>query len=104
MKRTTEITFETEELVSIKARRGFKGFCGQCNAVVEMVPTDAAALLSGLGERVIFRLIETGEIHFVEAERIFVCRDSMVKVKALTTAEKEMIQGSTNFGGLKSHE
>lgn len=78
MRRTTEITFETEELVSIKARLGFKGFCGQCNAFVEMVPTDAAAVLTGLGQREIFRLIETGEIHFVEAERVFVCRDSLV--------------------------
>jgi hypothetical protein len=79
MKRTTEITLETEERVSIKARRGFKGFCGQCNAFVEMVPTDAAAMLTGLGEREIFRLIETGEIHFVEAERVFVCRDSSMR-------------------------
>jgi hypothetical protein len=76
MKRTTEITFETEELVAVKARRGFKGFCERCNAFVEMLPTDAAAMLTGLGEREIFRLIETGEIHFVEAERVFVCRDS----------------------------
>ena len=79
MKRTTEITFETEELVAIKARRGFKGFCPQCNAFVEMVTTDAAALLTGLGEREIFRLIETDEIHFVEAERVFVCQASSMK-------------------------
>ena len=78
MKRTTEITFETEELVAIKARRGFKGFCGPCNAFVEMVPTDAAAMLTGLGEREIFRLIELGEIHFVEAERVFVCLPSAI--------------------------
>jgi hypothetical protein len=76
MKRMTEITFEAEELTTVKARRGFKGFCGGCNAFVEMLPTDAAAMLTGLGEREIFRLIETGELHFVEAERVFVCRDS----------------------------
>ena len=76
MKRLTEIIFETEELTTVKARRGFKGFCRECNAFVEMLPTEAAAILTGLGEREIFRLIETGEIHFVEAERVFVCRDS----------------------------
>jgi hypothetical protein len=76
MKRVTEITLETEELTTVKARRGFKGFCGACNAFVEMLPTDAAAVLTGLGEREIFRLIETGDIHFVEAERVFVCRNS----------------------------
>jgi hypothetical protein len=78
MKRTTEVTFETEELVSVKARGGFKGFCKGCNAFVEMLPIDAAALLTGLGEREIFRLIETDEVHFLEAERIFVCRDSVM--------------------------
>ena len=78
MKRRTEITFETEELVAVKARRGFKGFCGHCHAFVEMLPTDAAAMLTGLGEREIFRLIETGTVHFLEAERVFVCRDSVM--------------------------
>jgi hypothetical protein len=76
MKRTTEVTFETEESVSVKVRGGFTGYCERCNAVVDMVPTEAAALLTGLSEREIFRLIETGEIHFVEAERVFVCRES----------------------------
>jgi hypothetical protein len=96
MKRTTEITFETEELVAVKARRGFKGFCGQCNAFVEMVPTEAAAILTGLGEREIFRLIESGEIHFVEAERVFVCRDSSMnksKLLPVVTGDEELFGG-----------
>jgi hypothetical protein len=48
MKRMTEITFETEELTTLKARRGFKGFCGGCNEFVEMLPVEAAAILTGL--------------------------------------------------------
>lgn len=87
MKRMTEITFETEELVAVKARQGFKGFCQGCNAFVEMLPVEAAAILTGLSEREIFRLIETGEIHFVEAERVFVCRDSSISTaKRLSAA------------------
>ena len=77
MKRKTEIILETEELVSIKARRSFNGFCRECGAQVEMLPAESAAHLSGLGERQIFRLIEDGGIHFIEAERVFVCRDSL---------------------------
>lgn len=76
MKRTTEIIYETEEVTTVKARRYFKGFCGPCNGFVEMLAPEAAAQLTGLGEREIFRLIETGEIHFIEAERVFVCRNS----------------------------
>ena len=79
MKRKTEITFEVEELIAIKARRAFQGFCRECDAFVEMVPPEAAAVLTGLGEREIFRLIETGDIHFVEAERVFVCRNSSMR-------------------------
>jgi hypothetical protein len=97
MKRMIEITFETEELTTVKVRRGFKGFCGQCNAFVEMLPPEAAALLTGLAEREIFRLIETGEIHFVEMERVFVCRDSSVnrsKLLLATATDNQMIEGS----------
>ena len=78
MKRTTEVIYETEELVSVKFRGGFTEFCERCNSVVAMFPPEAAAMLTGLAEREIFRLIEAGEIHFVEAERVFVCRDSLV--------------------------
>ena len=97
MKRTTEVIYETEELTTVKARRGFKGFCRQCNAFVEMLPTEAAALLTGLGERELFRLIETGEIHFVEAERVFVCRESSMnrsKLLPVAAGDNEMIEGS----------
>src|SRR6185295_6684631 len=95
VKRTTEVVYETEESTTVRVRRGFKGFCGQCNAFVEMLPPEAAAVLTGLAEREIFRLIETGEIHFVEAERVFVCRDSsMNRSKPLPKGDKEMIEGS----------
>jgi hypothetical protein len=96
MKRTTEVIYETEELVAVKARGGFKGFCEQCNAVVEMLPPEAAAVLTGLGEREIFRLMETGEIHFVEAERVFVCLDSSVnrsKLLTMVSRQQGLIEG-----------
>jgi hypothetical protein len=78
MKRRAEIIFEIEEVVAIKARRSFTGFCGRCNAFVEMLPAEAAAALCGLSEREIFRLIEASQIHFVEGERVFVCRNSSI--------------------------
>jgi hypothetical protein len=77
MKQKTEIVFEVEELVTVKYRRSFIGLCRQCNALAEMLTTEAAAALSGLSEREIFRRIETGEIHFLEAERVFICRNSL---------------------------
>lgn len=38
-----------------------------------MIAPRAIAVLSGKTEREIFRLIEAGEIYFVEADRVWVC-------------------------------
>lgn len=77
MKQKTEIVFEVEELITVKSRRSFVGLCKHCNALAEMLTTEAAAALSGLSEREIFRLIEQAELHFTEAERVYVCRNSL---------------------------
>lgn len=77
MKQKTEIVFEIEELLTVKNRSGYIGLCGQCNALAEMLAVETAAALSGFGEREIFRLIEAGAVHFTEAERVFICRNSL---------------------------
>ena len=78
MKQKTEITFEVEETIILRqSGNKFKAFCPQCEALVEMFTPPIAAALSGYSEREIFRLIENGRLHFVEAYRIFVCRNSL---------------------------
>ncbi|MBS1793036.1 MAG: hypothetical protein JSS81_04235 [Acidobacteria bacterium] len=77
MKQKTEIIFEIEETVAFKSRRNFIAVCGECRALTEMVTTETAAALTGVGEREIYRLIENGRLHFIEAERVFVCRSSL---------------------------
>lgn len=77
MKQKTEIVFEIEESVTVRSRRSYAGLCRECNALTEMVTVETAAALSGIGERELFRLIEAAAIHFVEAERVFVCRHSL---------------------------
>jgi len=84
MKQKTEIIFEIEESITIRNRRSFVGFCAGCGALVEMLTAEVAATLTGLGEREIFRLVEAGALHFVEAERVFVCRRSLADFKKLT--------------------
>lgn len=85
-----KIIFETEELVVFKARRSFKGFCEQCSEPVEMLTAETAAALSGFGERAIFRLIEAGGLHFVEAERVFICRNFLMKRSQLSGSMKNV--------------
>ena len=78
MKRKTEITFEVEETIILRhAAETRTAFCAQCRASVEMLTPQTAAALRGLSEREIFRLIENGQLHFTEAERIFICRNSL---------------------------
>lgn len=82
MKQKTEITFEVEETIILRqVAETLTAFCPQCQALVEMITPQIAAALAGLCEREIFRLIENGRIHFVEAERIFVCHASLANGK-----------------------
>jgi len=78
MKQKTEIILEVEETIILRqVAQTLTGFCPQCQAPVEMLTPQLAAALCGLSEREIFRLIENGRLHFTEAERIFVCRNSL---------------------------
>ena len=78
MKQKTEITFEVEETIILRqGGNRLEVFCPQCLALVEMIRPQLAAALVGLSEREIFRSIENGRLHFIEAERIFVCRGSL---------------------------
>lgn len=47
--------------------------CGQCES--EMISTNACVNFIGIGSRIIFRLIESGKIHFIETENkeVYVC-------------------------------
>ena len=78
MKQKTEITFEIEETIILRqVAETLTVFCPQCHALVEMITPQIAAALCGLSEREIFRLIENGRLHFVEAERVLVCPNSL---------------------------
>lgn len=78
MKQKVEITLEVEETVILRqGEKVLTEFCPLCQALVEMITPSIAAALTGLSEREIFRLIESGRLHFTEAERIFICRNSL---------------------------
>jgi hypothetical protein len=74
MKRKVEIMVEVEETVVLR-QGGQIGceFCPECRLVSAMMAPRAIAIISGAKEREIFRLIEAGEIYFVEADGVRVC-------------------------------
>lgn len=74
MKQKVEITFEVEETIVLRQGEQIRSeFCPQCQLVSAMIAPRAIAVISGAKEREIFRLIETGEIYFVENDGVRVC-------------------------------
>lgn len=93
MKQKAAITFESEETIVLKHRRKKVSvyFCPGCEAMVEMISPDVLALLTGISEREVFRLIENGQVHFVETERVFVCRDSLMNRSQMSVVAGELL-------------
>ena len=88
-----EITFETEETVVL--REGSKvtvEHCTNCGRGVLMGTPQAAAFLSGVSEREIFRWIELELVHFTENGRVMICLDSLKLIG------KEIQPGSIEVG------
>lgn len=78
MTQKTEIEFELNETVAY-TRRGerVEAFCSRCERHVEMATPQIAAILTRSTEREIFRRVETGDVHFVETDRVLVCLHSL---------------------------
>lgn len=87
-KHKTTITVETERVLIIKGRHGaVDGWCEQCGARVKLVTPEIAATLTGLSRRAVYRLIETGRLHFTESPaaspeaQVSVCLASLTTVR-----------------------
>jgi hypothetical protein len=74
MKRKVEIMVEVEETIVLRLGEQLRSeFCPHCQLVSAMIAPRAIAISSGAKEREIFRLIESGEIYFVEKDGVRVC-------------------------------
>ena len=77
MKRRAEIKFETEETILFRqGPAAVREYCPECRAIVDMLSPRAMAIFGKVSERVVFRLIETGDLHYVENTGVFVCLNS----------------------------
>jgi len=78
MTQKTEIEIEMSETVAYSRRsERFENYCPQCKSLVEMATPQVAAILTHTTEREIYKLVETGEVHFVETDRVLVCLKSL---------------------------
>jgi len=80
-KSTRKITAVTRryEFFVLRRRLRFQLFCEQCAREEEFVALDDAVLFSGLATRELVRLIEAGELHYLETSggHLFVCQKSL---------------------------
>ena|SRR5688572_5214737 len=74
MKQKASVTFEQQETVVLKQSGSHRQeFCPRCDEESMFVTPEILAALTGSNEREIFRLIEAGEVYFVEEARILGC-------------------------------
>jgi len=84
-KKTTIVTFESRERLTVRLDTpSILGWCEQGCGEVLMVTANEAARIAGIDTRAVFRGIETGSIHFIEAARgaVFVCTKSLEGIAA----------------------
>ena len=73
--RKTEINLEVREAIAIRTRRVLIAECRKCLRQVRMVSANDAAMISGLSAREVYRLVESGQLHFIEDPNglLFIC-------------------------------
>jgi hypothetical protein len=85
------ITTETHEVVIVRENtRTFSGFCGKCEAEVEIVTLDTAVSVSGISGREVIRHIAADSIHTLETASGYlrVCRNSLNRWLAQSAQSK----------------
>ncbi|HEY0349239.1 MAG TPA: hypothetical protein VGC60_13900 [Pyrinomonadaceae bacterium] len=78
-RRRTEITIETDRMFYISSPRMVRSWCAACDAQVEMVPVDEAAILRHVNSRTVFRWVEDRQVHSSETANglLLICLNSL---------------------------
>ena len=66
-RRRMEITVETRQLVIRRRTNRAPAWCAECSAAAHWVTPEEAAALAGVTTRSIYRWVEAGHLHFLEA-------------------------------------
>jgi hypothetical protein len=78
----TEIEIELSEVIAYSSRdERFESFCIECDETVEVATVNTASILCHLSELEVYRLVQSGEVHFNEAGRLLVCLRSLTRVR-----------------------
>lgn len=86
----TDIEIEVNETVAYSRRsERFENYCPTCQRMSEMATPQVASILSHTTEREIYKLVETGDVHFVETDRVLVCLNSIPGYQSAEQTEGE---------------
>lgn len=94
----TELSVEIDDVIIVQ-RLGcsVEGWCDGCDRTATMVTPEDAATLIGAGARSIYRLVESGDVHWGEGPGglLFICLCSLLeREENQTGSEGEEIQKS----------
>lgn len=79
MTKRTEITIEqSRRLVIHRSNCSLKAWCETCLNVTPMITPAEAAAVRNVSSRIIYRWIEEGKLHFIEAwQELLICAESL---------------------------
>jgi hypothetical protein len=77
--RRTIVNIEIDQVLLAKIPGLTQFRCDECGATVRILTPEQAGMVAGLDARAIYRLIESGKLHFTEtpAGSLFVCCNSL---------------------------
>ena len=82
MPRKTVIEIEFNETFPFLNRvEKFEDYCPMCETTVELAAPRIAAVTLNTTEREIYRLVESGRVHFLETDRVLVCMRSVTEIE-----------------------
>lgn len=88
MTEKTRIEIEVSETVAYsRSSERFENYCPACQTMAEMATPQVGAVLGHITEREIYRLVESGAIHFVETDRVLICLNSLPGYQIVTERE-----------------
>lgn len=85
-KRRLRITVTRRELIYQKidsSAAGASSWCAQCNGEFSLLSPTAAAELIAVSTREVYRMVESGQVHYVEApdRELFICLNSLLNAE-----------------------
>jgi hypothetical protein len=83
--RRIEITVETRQIVIRRRVNQGPVWCLECSSAVQALPPEEAALSAAVSTRMVYRWVEAGRLHLIEAaeQAPLICLNSLLRLTDL---------------------